>query len=638
MLRGESILVLAPHPDDEVIGCGGFLALARREGRAISVLVATDGVAAEETDNSEEYRDQREQESREGLAVLGVDDVHFLRLGDRELARSLPRLVEAIAAKIEELNPDLILAPAPFDIHPDHHMVSRAVWEVFQDAARARARRDVTIAFYETSQPLLPSSIVDITEVAETKFDAIRAHASQMKVRDYVWFARGLAQFRALTMPPEVKYAEGYRQMTVRELGVQPWSRFVESMRPAEPPAIEVRSEAIPVTVIVRTKNRPKLLRQALTSIGSSGYPCQVVVVNDGGESVDEIVRDVIEDAKLIAHETSMGRSEAANRGVREASSEFVTFLDDDDLHYAEHLPTLAAGWREDSTAVYSDAVSAFYSQDDEGSWRLRDSMRLYTHDFDHDLLLVDNFIPLTTLLMRRDDFLDLDGFNPRFDLFEDWEFLIRLSARGDFSHVPRVTCEIRHFEGNQSAVLGAPEGSVSFRQAKRDVWELHRDELTDDVLLNVYERQKRRNRSLDDRLMNETGRSRQLESDVRRLGREMQQVLVRTGEEHEKASAAAHEMGGRLQQSEKQLSESREVIQRASADISALQEQIRTLGKHIHGLEKEVADREKVLDERDQTLRAHFDEIRRLNATLDTIYGSRTWKLHLLSDKLRGK
>ncbi|MBW3671514.1 MAG: hypothetical protein KY432_07555, partial [Acidobacteria bacterium] len=309
----------------------------------------------------------------------------------------------------------------------------------------------------------------------------------------------------------------------------------------------------------------------------------------------------------------------------------FITFLDDDDLHYEEHLPTLASRWDESLPAVYTDAVSAFYNRTDEGEWSLRDSMRLYTHDFDRDALLVDNYIPLTTLLMRREDFLDVGGFDTRFDLFEDWEFLIRLSARGDFLHVPRVTCEIRHFEGNESAVLGAPEGSPAFRDAKRRVWELHRDQLNDDVLLNVYERQKRRNRELDDRLMNEIGRARQLESDVRRLSREMQQILVRTGEEHERASAAAHEMGGRLQQSEKQLAESREVIQRASADISSLQERVRAL-------QSQIDDRERVLDERDDTLRAHFEEIRRLNSILDTIYGSRTWKLHLLTDKLRGR
>lgn len=630
-LQGESILVLAPHPDDEVIGCGGVLALAKRDGRAISVVVVTDGTAASNESDADQYRLRRERESRHGLELIGIDRVEFLGFSDRGLAQQMPSLIEQIDVRISDIGPDLILAPAPFDIHPDHHVVARALWEIAQDPKRGRELRDVMIAFYETSQPLLPNSIIDITEVAEIKFDAIRAHQSQNEIRDYTWFARGLAQYRALTMPPDVRYAEAYRQLSVREIGLEPWSRFVESLRPAVPPEIDVRRETIPITVIVRTRNRPELLRQALESIRHNEYPCDVVVVNDGGEPVTEIVRTIAPAVKLVEHEVSHGRSEAANRGVKEATTACITFLDDDDLHYDEHLPTLVSRWNDERTAVYTDAVSGFYSRSAEGTWTLRDSMRLYAQDYDPDLLLIDNYIPLPTLLLRRDDFLDLGGFDTRFDLFEDWEFLIRLSSRGEFVHVPRVTCEIRHFEGQPSAVLGSPEGSDAFRSAKQRVWELHRDRLTDDVLLNTYERQKHRNLDLDDRLMNEIGRGRQLESDVRRLGREVELLTVRMGEEHERASAATHEIGGRLQQSEKQLAESREVVQRASADIRSLQEQ-------IERLDKDVEDRERVIDERDETLQAHFDEIRRLNSILDQIYASRTWKLHLFAEKLKGQ
>src|SRR5258708_3020411 len=62
-LGGEQLLVLAPHPDDEVIGCGGVVARHLRDGRRVQVIVATDGAEAGEGD--------REAESREGLAVLG---------------------------------------------------------------------------------------------------------------------------------------------------------------------------------------------------------------------------------------------------------------------------------------------------------------------------------------------------------------------------------------------------------------------------------------------------------------------------------------------------------------------------------------------------------------------------------------
>ena len=63
-LRGERLLVLAPHPDDEVIGCGGLVALHLRDGRKVHVVVATDGAQAGDAA-------QRESESRTALASLG---------------------------------------------------------------------------------------------------------------------------------------------------------------------------------------------------------------------------------------------------------------------------------------------------------------------------------------------------------------------------------------------------------------------------------------------------------------------------------------------------------------------------------------------------------------------------------------
>src|SRR5437870_11099503 len=80
-LRGERLLVLAPHPDDEVIGCGGLVALHLREGRKVRVVVATDGGEAGEPG-------ERQRESRAAVASLGSAEVEFLNFPDRHLADS----------------------------------------------------------------------------------------------------------------------------------------------------------------------------------------------------------------------------------------------------------------------------------------------------------------------------------------------------------------------------------------------------------------------------------------------------------------------------------------------------------------------------------------------------------------------
>src|SRR5205085_7928445 len=103
-----------------------------------------------------------------------------------------------------------------------------------------------------------------------------------------------------------------------------------------EPRSIEVTGEQVPISVIVRTKDRPALLREAVESIRATRYPAEIIVVNDGGQ------RPELSDVTLIHHESSKGRSAAANSGVNAAKNRFVAFLDDDDVFYPEHLATLS--------------------------------------------------------------------------------------------------------------------------------------------------------------------------------------------------------------------------------------------------------------------------------------------------------
>src|SRR6476619_3212963 len=202
-LRGERLLVLAPHPDDEVIGCGGLVALHLREGRKVHVVVATDGAQAGDAA-------QRESESRAALALLGNVSIEFLRFPDRKLSGQR-ELNDRMAAILREWKPDLIAVPSPLEIHPDHIALSRAFCDLiargpslFADLAAAR------VAFYEVSAPLRPNALVDITSVADAKYAAIEAHESQSAIHDYTSYARGLNVWRTMTMPPHVKFAEAY--------------------------------------------------------------------------------------------------------------------------------------------------------------------------------------------------------------------------------------------------------------------------------------------------------------------------------------------------------------------------------------------------------------------------------------------
>jgi LmbE family N-acetylglucosaminyl deacetylase len=614
-LRGERLLVLAPHPDDEVIGCGGLIAHHLREGRAVSVIVATDGAKATgAAGDVETYKRRREEESRSGLDLLGPGiELTFLRFPDRGLGDAV---AEPLREHLLRFKPDLVCVPSPVEIHPDHLALSRAFCFLIQREPEITAHLPLTrVAFYEISHPLRPNTLVDISSVADAKYAAIAAHASQVTLKDYVAYSRGLNAYRAMTLPPETTAAEGYWVTPLQTLARTPFSELRRAV--GEPPYVEVTRATLPISVIIRTKNRPHLVGEAIRSVRAGDYPAEVVVVNDGGATPH-----VPEGVKLVEHATSAGRSEAMNRGVKACGSRYIAFLDDDDLFYPEHLPALAnaASTAPNRAAWYTDALSVFLRIGDSGNYEAHSRLRLFATDFDRELLLVDNYIPLPTLLVEREAFLETGGFDPSFDLFEDWDFLIRLSDRGDFQRVPRVTCEVRHFEGGSSIVLSSPEGSAAFRDAKLQLWRKHASRMSNELFATVFERQKRRSNDAFSQLVESRGRVGHLELDVQRVEREKRTLI------------------GELQQTHATVGEKLTRIGELELALRDLHDLQRGITQQLH---EATHERDRVgndLQRNSAALRASRAEVERLQGLLDMIFRSRTWKLHALVEKLRGR
>ena len=609
-LRGERLLVLAPHPDDEVIGCGGLVAQHLREGRAVRIVIATDGAEANAGASD------REEESRRGVAMLGDGaELTFLRFPDRGLDERIGQQLRDVLASYR---PDLILVPSPIEIHPDHFALAKAFCDVvqgdellFADLATAK------VAFYEVGQPLRPNALVDISDVADAKYAAIAEHRSQTERLDYTAFARGLNAYRAMTLPPGTRFAEGYYVVELPSLRTTAFSAL-RTMAGA-PRELMTTTETLPISVVVRTKDRPALLREAIESIRATGYPCEIVIVNDGGAAV-ELPADV----KLVQHTTSRGRSLAANEGVRAATHPYVAFLDDDDLFHPEHLATLARAAAGSSHAAwYTDAVSAFLRPAESGAYETHSRLRLFAHDFDRELLLVDNYIPLPTLLIPRASFLDLGGFDAEFDLFEDWDFLIRLSTRGDFLHVPRVTVEVRHFEGGSSIVLAAGEGTERFRQAKKQVWRKHAALVDHDLFANVFERQKRRTNELYSDVVDRRGELSASSLDIATLQRDKSTLVAQIQELH-------HAINGHVLR-----------VRELEGSVAALQTLVAAhdaLRAEHDNARAELRDLRRAYAETQAALAAARVEIERLNGLLQMIFRSNTWKVHTMFEKLRGR
>lgn len=233
-------LVLAPHPDDEVFGCGAAIASLRSRGIAVHVCVVSDG-AGDEPDPARRrgIEADRTEESRRALSILGGATLHRGGFPDRELLDRTDDLADAFSLLLARLGPDLVFAPSPVEIHPDHRGVAAALVAV---ARRPSSDPGVTVlsrarvAFFEISQPIRPNLLLDATPFLSLKDRAMEAFASQNHGRPYPDLVRGLMTYRRMTLGPEVTAAEAYFVVPGEALRMATDERLRAVLGPSIPP------------------------------------------------------------------------------------------------------------------------------------------------------------------------------------------------------------------------------------------------------------------------------------------------------------------------------------------------------------------------------------------------------------------
>jgi LmbE family N-acetylglucosaminyl deacetylase len=364
-LDGSPVLVLAPHPDDEVLGCGGVLAQAAATGSEVRVVILTGGQAQGEAE-------QRRAESAEAARRLGLPEPLMLDLADRSLTPDDSELAERIRTLLLEVRPRIVLVPSPAEVHPDHRAVAITTYRLLQQAMPGtelhEAVQPVRLAAYEVSAVLRPNLLVDVTEEWPAVVEAARAFTSQLEQMPYLEVLQGLATIRRLTLPSSVQWAEAYHVADLRYIRTHSLVEWTAAQGPSA--AVENGAGAAALDVVVRTRNRPHLLAEALTSIVAQLHlPQQILVINDGGVEVDEVCTRVVGERcqlQLIQLPESRGRSAAAQLGLEKATASHVVFLDDDDLFLPEHLLLLGRAVARGVTAPYTDAVQGVWQTDQE--------------------------------------------------------------------------------------------------------------------------------------------------------------------------------------------------------------------------------------------------------------------------------
>jgi LmbE family N-acetylglucosaminyl deacetylase len=216
-------LVVAPHPDDEVLGCGGVIARHAAQGDEVHVLVMTRGVP--EIFSSEQVERTR-AELRHAHQILGVSGITLLDFPAPRLD-TIPghELADAIAGVIKTVQPELMYLPHRGDLHVDHQVVYAAGLVAARPVNGCSVKRLLcyeTMSETEWAAPhgdaaFTPTVFVDITDFLEAKVQALLCMTSQLKAPPHsrsVNVIEALARYRGGTVG--LAAAEAF--MLVREV------------------------------------------------------------------------------------------------------------------------------------------------------------------------------------------------------------------------------------------------------------------------------------------------------------------------------------------------------------------------------------------------------------------------------------
>ncbi|NOU46193.1 MAG: PIG-L family deacetylase [Bacteroidales bacterium] len=219
-LNSQILVVIAPHPDDAEASCGGLIANAVAAGDTVIILTMTTGELGIGGRTQAEARAIRTEEAKMAAAVNGASVMFFGGI-DGSLAADTTN-TRKLSDLLLKINPDIVTATWPLDVHSDHQATGLLAWRVFLDQ-----RFTFDLYFYETTNSphsksfqFVPTDYIDISHVINKKEEALSKHSSQ-GTRDWWNMYENLAVVRGYEA--DVSFAEAYiRARTFSGMGGRP--------------------------------------------------------------------------------------------------------------------------------------------------------------------------------------------------------------------------------------------------------------------------------------------------------------------------------------------------------------------------------------------------------------------------------
>jgi len=168
------VLVLAAHPDDEVIGAGGMLAWHARQGHAVTVVHATDGAKGDPAARENDICAVRRAEGKEALRRLGIGEPQHLDFPDGELPEQQRELARRFRALFQQVQPKTLYSFWFGEAHRDHRAVANATL-----SASEALPTDCRCLLYGVNHVVPTGVLFDTTDTYAAKYRALQAYASQ---------------------------------------------------------------------------------------------------------------------------------------------------------------------------------------------------------------------------------------------------------------------------------------------------------------------------------------------------------------------------------------------------------------------------------------------------------------------------
>ena len=201
------------------------------------------------------------------------------------------------------------------------------------------------------------------------------------------------------------------------------------------------------ISVIMGTYNRTQEIRESIQSVLNQTFQnFELIVINDGGsDEVENIVRS-FGSSKIRYYKLDENRGHAAvlNKGIKMSKGKYISYLDDDDVYYPEHLELMFNELiRSNKKYVYSN--TKFVRGDVEnGKFIAKNVMYIWNTQHDKNKIILNNYISNLSVVHEKKLFSTIGLFSEDLNIVMDWELWLRASLKYEFSHLDRTTNEYR--------------------------------------------------------------------------------------------------------------------------------------------------------------------------------------------------